>query len=175
MRRTGPGEGGGYSLRKLLFYFFRLGSAGFGGPIALAGFMENDLVEVRGWLTKEQYLRGLALAQLAPGPLAAQLAMYIGYVKGGLIGATGVGVVFVLPSFVVVVLLGLLYTRYGGLPWMQAVFYGVGAAVIGIIVKSAYKLAKVTLKKRALLWGIFSIMCIVTAYTEQELVWLFLL
>src|SRR5437867_7433101 len=103
------GQAETYSLRKLLLYFLKLGSLGFGGPIALAGHMENDLVEERGWLTKEQYMRGLALSQLAPGPLAAQLAMYIGYVKAGFLGATLVGCVFVLPSFVMVVLLGWVY------------------------------------------------------------------
>src|SRR5437879_5140819 len=147
-----------YSFRNLLLYFLTLGSIGFGGPIALGGHMENDLVEERRWLTKDQFLRGLALAQLAPGPLAAQLAMYIGYVENGFLGATLVGAVFVLPSFVAVVVLGWLYVQYGGLPWMQALFYGIGAAVIGIIVKSAYKLAKATLRKEPLLWAIFGVM-----------------
>src|SRR5713101_7338549 len=101
--------------------------------------------------------------------------MYIGYVKGGFLGATIVGGVFVLPSFVMVVLLGWVYILYGGLSWMQAVFYGIGAAVIGIIIRSAYKLAKVTLKRQLLLWGIFGVMCLVTAVTEQEIVWLFML
>ncbi len=164
-----------YSFRKLLLYFLKLGTIGFGGPIALAGHMENDLVEELRWLTKEQYMRGLALSQLAPGPLAAQLAMYIGYVKAGLLGATLVGGAFVFPSFVMVVLLGWVYVLYGGLSWMQAVFYGIGAAVIGIISRSAYKLATVTLKKQPLLWGIFGVMCLVTAFTEQEIIWLFIL
>jgi chromate transporter len=164
-----------YSLEKLLLYFLKLGAIGFGGPIALVGYMENDLVEERGWLTKDQYVRGLALSQLAPGPLAAQLAMYIGYVKAGFIGATLVGIAFVLPSFVMVLLLGMLYVSFGGLPWMQAIFYGIGAAVIGIIVKSAAKLTKVTLKDKKLLWAIFFTMCVVTAYTEQEIAWLFIL
>ncbi len=164
-----------FSFRNLLWYFLKLGTLGFGGPIALVGYMETDLVEKRGWLTKEQYLSGLTLSQLAPGPLAAQLAMYIGYVKRGVVGATLVGIVFVLPSFAMVVALGYLYKLYGGLEWMQAVFYGIGAAVIGIIVKSAFKLTKVVLKKQALLWLIFSIMCAVTAITEQEIALLFLL
>src|SRR5437879_1771500 len=164
-----------YSFRNLLLYFLTLGSIGFGGPIALGGHMENDLVEERRWLTKDQYLRGLALAQLAPGPLAAQLAMYIGYVEAGYLGASLVGGVFVLPSFIMVVLLGWVYTLYGGLSWMQAVFYGIGAAVVGIIIKSAYKLAKVTLKKQPLLWAIFGVMCLVTAVTEQEIVLLVVL
>ncbi len=164
-----------FTLRRLLLYFLKLGATGFGGPIALVGYMEKDLVEERGWLTKDEYLRGLALSQLAPGPLAAQLAMYIGYMKGYIPGATLVGLVFILPSFVMVVVLGIFYVIYGGMPWMQAAFYGIGAAVIGIIIKSAYKLAKVTLKRKALLWAIFMVMCAVTAATGREIVWLFLL
>jgi chromate transporter len=164
-----------YSFRNLLVYFLRLGTIGFGGPIALVGYMERDLVEERRWLTKEEYLRGLVLAQLAPGPLAAQLAMYIGFVKNRFIGTTLVGIAFVLPSFLMVVLLGAVYVAYGGLEWMREAFYGIGAAVIGIIVRSAYKLSKVTLKDKKLSWAIFGVMCVVTAYTEQEIAWLFIL
>src|SRR5215831_6571991 len=123
-----------YSLGRLLLYFLKLGAIGFGGPNALVGHMENDLVEAKQWLTKEEYLRGLALSQLAPGPLAAQLAMYVGYVKNGFIGASLVGVMFILPSFVMVIILGMVYVMYGGLEWMQSLFYGIGAAVIGIII-----------------------------------------
>ncbi len=164
-----------YTLGRLALYFLKLGTIGFGGPIALVGYMENDLVESRKWLTKDEYVRGLALAQLAPGPLAAQLAMYIGYVRGGFLGATLIGTVFVLPSFLMVIVLGMVYVLYGGLEWMQAVFYGIGAAVIGIIVRSAYKLTKVTLKTNKLLWAIFIVMCSVTALTEHEILWLFIL
>lgn len=163
------------SLRDLTLYFLRLGTIGFGGPIALVGYMERDLVGDRGWLSKEEYKRGLALAQLAPGPLAAQLAMYIGFLKGGAFGATMVGVAFVLPSFLLVIVLGMFYVAYGGLAWMQAAFYGIGAGVIGIIVKSAYTLARRSLGKNPLLWGIFAVMFVVTAYTEEENVALFLL
>jgi len=170
-----PGGSSAYSFGNLLLYFFRLGATGFGGPIALVGYMQRDLVEGRQWLTKEQYRRGLALAQLAPGPLAAQLAIYFGFMKRGILGATLVGFAFILPSFVMVVVIGMVYKLYGGFEWMQAVFYGIGAGVIGIIVKSAYRLATVTLKKRALLWAIFSVLFIITAFTEQEIVWLFLL
>ncbi len=163
-----------YTLRELLLYFLKLGTIGFGGPIALIGYMERDLVEERGWLTKEQYMRGLALSQLAPGPLAAQLAIYIGYIKGGFVGATLVGAAFILPSFLLVVAMGMLYVTLGGLAWVHALFYGIGAAVIGIIVRSAYKLARTTLKGTLLLWSIFIVMGLVTALTEQEIVWLFL-
>src|SRR5512146_2087283 len=107
-----------------LLYFLKLGTLGFGGPIALAGHMQRDLVEERGWISRQDYLDGLALAQLAPGPLAAQLAMCLGYVRAGLVGATLVSVAFILPSFLMVLALAAAYVRFGGLAWMQAVFYG---------------------------------------------------
>src|SRR5438067_4659346 len=124
------------SLRSFAAYFLRLGAVGFGGPIALAGYMQHDLVEKRRWISREDYIEGLALAQLAPGPLAAQLAMYLGYIRAGFVGATLVGFAFIAPSFVMVLALAAAYVRYGGLGWMQAVFYGIGAAVIAIILKS---------------------------------------
>ena len=164
-----------FSRKNLVLYFLRLGTTGFGGPIALVGYMERDLVTERGWITSEEYRRGLALAQLAPGPLAAQLAIYIGYVKGKVPGATVAGLAFILPSFLMVVGIGMLYVAYGGLEWMQAVFYGVGAAVIGIIIRSAYNLVRRTLKSTVLLWAIFFVMGVVTAFTQEEIVWLFLL
>lgn len=156
-------------------YFLRLGAAGFGGPIALAGFMQRDLVDERRWISREDYLDGLALAQLAPGPLAAQLAMYLGYVRAGVVGATIVALVFTLPSFLMVWAISVAYVRYGGLPWMEAVFYGVGAAVIGIIARSALKLTRLTLARSVALWVIFAVMALTTAWTEREIVWLFLL
>ncbi len=156
-------------------YFLRLGTVGFGGPIALAGHMQQDLVDERGWIRKEDYVEGLALAQLAPGPLAAQLAIYLGYIRAGVLGATAVGVAFVLPSFLMVLGLSAAYVRYGGLPWMQGMFYGIGAAVIGIIARSAFKLTKLTLGKDKLLWGIFAALAVSTAWTSQEIIWLFLL
>ena len=156
-------------------YFLWLGTVGFGGPIALAGHMQQDLVDDRGWVSKEDYLEGLALAQLAPGPLAAQLAIYLGYVRAGVLGATTVGVAFVLPSFLMVLALSAAYVRFGGLAWMQGMFYGIGAAVIGIITRSAFKLTKLTLGKDKLLWGIFAVLAISTAWTSQEIIWLFLL
>jgi len=163
-----------YSLRNLVLYFLRLGSLGFGGPIALAGYMQRDLVEDRQWITKEEYVQGLALAQLAPGPLAAQLAIYLGWVRGGVLGANLVSVAFILPSFLMVVALAVLYIRFGGLPWMQGAFYGVGAAVIAIIARSAYKLTRTTLARDWLLWTLFAVSAAVTAWTESEIVWLFL-
>jgi chromate transporter len=163
------------SLTRFVGYFLWLGTVGFGGPIALAGHMQQDLVDARGWVSKEDYLEGLALAQLAPGPLAAQLAIYLGYVRAGVLGATTVGVAFVLPSFLMVLALSAAYVRFGGLAWMQGMFYGIGAAVIGIITRSAFKLTKLTLGKDKLLWGIFAALAISTAWTSQEIIWLFLL
>src|SRR5712671_3635164 len=162
-------------LPKFFGYFLWLGTVGFGGPIALAGHMQQDLVDKRGWIRKEDYVEGLALAQLAPGPLAAQLAIYLGYIRAGLLGATAVGVAFVLPSFLMVLALSAAYVRFGGLPWMQGMFYGIGAAVIGIITRSAFKLTKLTLGKDKLLWGIFTVLAISTAWTSREIIWLFLL
>jgi chromate transporter len=155
-------------------YFLRLGALGFGGPIALAGYMQRDLVEQRRWITKQEYLDGLALAQLAPGPLAAQLAMYLGWVRFGVAGAAIVSATFILPSFLMVFALSWLYLRYGGMTWMQGAFYGIGAAVIAIIARSVYKLSKLSLAKDRLLWAVFAISASVTAWTESELVLLFL-
>jgi chromate transporter len=163
------------SFPRFVGYFLWLGTVGFGGPIALAGHMQQDLVDERRWISKEDYLEGLALAQLAPGPLAAQLAIYLGYIRAGILGATAVGVAFVLPSFLMVLALSAAYVRYGGLKWMQGMFYGIGAAVIGIITRSAFKLTKLTLGKDKLLWGIFTVLAVSTAWTSQEIIWLFLL
>jgi chromate transporter len=163
------------SLPRFVGYFLWLGTVGFGGPIALAGHMQQDLVDERGWIRKEDYVEGLALAQLAPGPLAAQLAIYLGYIRAGILGATAVGVAFVLPSFLMVLALSAAYVRFGGLPWMQGMFYGIGAAVIGIIARSAFKLTKLTLGKDKILWVIFAALAISTAWTSREIIWLFLL
>jgi chromate transporter len=161
------------SMRALVAYFLKLGTVGFGGPIALAGYMQRDLVEQRRWISKEEYVRGLALAQLAPGPLAAQLAMYLGWVRGRLLGATLVSLAFILPSFVMVLGLAFAYVQLGGLSWMQGLFYGIGAAVIAIIARSVQKLTKLTLAKDPLLWGVFAANCAVTALTESEIIWVF--
>jgi chromate transporter len=162
-------------LREFVLYFLRLGAFGFGGPIALAGHMQKDLVEERKWISSQDYLEGLAFAQLSPGPLAAQLAMYLGWVRAGPVGGTLTGVAFVLPSFLLVIVLASLYVHYGPLSWIQGAFYGIGAAVIAIIVRSAYKLVCLTLKDDWLLWGLFAVLAVTTAWKESEIVWLFLL
>ena len=163
-----------YTLWQLVRYFLRLGAMGFGGPVALVGYMRRDLVERLGWVTEADYREGLALAQLAPGPMAAQTAIYLGYVHYRVRGATLAGIAFVLPSFFMVVALGWAYREFGGLSWMQAVFYGVGAAVIGIIAISAHKLSTKSLGKDKLLWAIFGVLASVTVITESEIAWLFL-
>lgn len=164
-----------YTLRELVLYFLKLGTWGFGGPVALVGYMHRDLVDDKKWISEEDYKEGLALSQLAPGPLAAQLAIYLGYVHYRILGATLAGVAFVLPSFFMVLGIGYAYVTYGGLPWMQAVFYGVGAAVIGIIAIGSYKLTTKSIGKDTLLWVIFVILACTTFITEQEILWLILL
>jgi len=171
-----------YNLKEITLYFLKLGTWGFGGPVALVGYMHRDLVEQKQWITEEEYKEGLALAQLAPGPLAAQLGIYIGFVHYGLLGATFTGLAFVLPSFIMVVLLGMVYQLYGGMTWMREVFYGIGAAVIGIITVSAYKLtiksvgkiSLTSLKANWLLWSFYVIAIIITATTQQEQVVVFI-
>jgi chromate transporter len=170
-----------YNVKQLVMYFLQLGTTGFGGPVALVGYMHKDLVETRGWISEEEYKQGLALAQLAPGPLAAQLAIYLGFVHHKIVGATLAGIAFVIPSFIMVVLLGMAYKLYGGLAWMQAVFYGVGAAVIGIIANSSYKLTiksigkfkLASFKQHWLLWLFYIAAAIITFVTQQEQLLLF--
>jgi chromate transporter len=157
-----------YSLWQLALYFLKLGTWGFGGPIALVAYMKRDLVDEKAWISDSDYKEGLSLAQLAPGPLAEQLAIYMGYVHYGIIGATITGLIFPLPAFLMVLGLGWAYSRYGGLSWMQAVFYMVGASVIGIIANSSYKLTAKTLGKDWLLWAIYILSAAVTVITESE-------
>jgi len=163
-----------YTLWQLVLYMLRLGTLGFGGPVALVGYMHRDLVERWGWITESDYKEGLALAQLAPGPMAAQTAIYLGYVHYRILGATLAGLAFVFPSFFMVVALGWAYVQFGGLQWMQSVFYGVGAAVIGIIAISAHKLTTKSVGKDKLLWAIYLTVAAVTVITESEIAWLFL-
>ena len=158
-----------YTLWQLVLYMLKLGTWGFGGPVALAGYMNRDLVEKYGWITEADYKEGMALAQMAPGPMAAQLAIYMGYVHYRILGATLAGIAFVVPSFLMVVALGWAYVAYGDLAWMRSVFYGVGAAVIGIIAISAQKLTKKTVGKDKLLWAIFIVMVVSTVVTQSEI------
>ena len=171
---TQAGAQAGASLAQFTLYFLKLGCFGFGGPIALVGYMQKDLVDERKWISQEDYLNGLAFSQLAPGPLAAQLAMYLGFVRAGFIGATIVGAAFILPSFLMVLAIGKAYVTFGGTRIIAALFYGIGAAVIAIIARSATKLIKTSIKKDKLLWAVFLVLGLSTAITEKEIVWLFL-
>lgn len=163
------------TLWQLVRYFLYLGTAGFGGPVALVGFMHRDLVEQRRWITEDTYKLSLALAQIMPGPLAAQVAIAIGYFEGGVLGATLGGLAFVIPSFLMVVAISMAYVAYGGLWWMQALFYAIGATVIAIIAIAAYKLARSTNKRDPLLWGIFVALTVVTVWAQAELAEFFII
>jgi chromate transporter len=162
------------SLAEFTLYFLKLGCIGFGGPIALVGYMQKDLVDERKWIAQEDYLKGLAFSQLAPGPLAAQLAMYLGFVRAGFVGATIVGAAFILPSFLMVLIIGKAYVSLGGTRIIAALFYGIGASVVAIIARSAMKLVKTSIKTDWLLWAVFLVLAVSTAITEKEIVWLFL-
>jgi chromate transporter len=163
------------SLRDLVGYFLNLGAFGFGGPIALAGYMQRDLQEDRKWITRDEYQDGLAIAQTMPGPLAAQLAMWIGFIRGGVLGATAVGIAFILPPFLIVTAVAALYVALEGLPLIRALFYGIGPAAIAIIVLAAWKLAKSTDRDDARLWGASVVVMAITVATRSELAWLFIL
>ena len=163
------------SLRDLVMYFLKLGATGFGGPAALVGYMRRDLVEERKSIDEDTYNLSLALAQIMPGPLAAQTAIAIGYFHSGVLGATLVGLAFILPSFLMVLGLSWLYVAFGGLPWVQALFYGIGAVVIAIIASAAYRLARGTNKRDPLLWGVFVVLFAGTVWSGAELAGLFLL
>ncbi len=159
-------------LWNLVAYFLRLGSIGFGGPIALAGYMQRDLI-ARRWISEKEYIEGLAFSQMMPGPLAAQLAMWIGYIRHGVIGASLVGIVFILPPFLIVLGVSFLYVSYQGLPVVQALFYGIGPAVIAIVALSALKLARTTVGSDWRLWLMFGIVAVVTVALRAEIALLF--
>src|SRR5258708_7887295 len=163
------------TLPQFVYYFLRLGTFGFGGPIALSARMHRDLVEELGWISQEDYTEGLAFSQLSPGPLAAQLAMYLGWVRYGNWGATLAGTFFILPSFFMVLGIAALYLHFGSLSSIQSIFSCVVAAVVAILARSAYKLTRTTLKTDYLLWVLFAVSALATAWTKSEIIWLFLL
>ncbi len=163
-----------YSLKELILYFLKIGTVGFGGSVALARMMQDDLVKKKKWISERRYLRGLALSQLAPGPLSTQLAIYIGYRKGKVKGATLAGIFFMLPSFLIVLLISYFYSFSKNLDWMQAVLYGFGASIIGIVASSTINLSRPIVKKR-FSWLIVLAMFILTVITKQENVFYFLL
>ena len=161
------------TMRGLFLYFLRLGSSGFGGPIALAGYMRRDLVEGRSWYSEDEYQQGLAIAQTMPGPLAAQLAMWLGYLERGASGALLVALPFIIPPFLIVTGVAVLYAHYQGLSQVQSIFFGVGPAVMAIIAIAAYKLARSTNKRDPVLWALAAIICAATVISGAEIVWLF--
>jgi len=165
----------GRTLAGLVRYYLKLGSSGFGGPIALVGYMQRDLVEDRRWFTEQEFQQAIAVGQTMPGPLAAQAAMWFGYLHAGARGAAAVAVPFVLPPFLIVTGVAVFYAEYQGLVWVHDIFRGVGPAVLAIIAIAAYKLARSTNKTDPVLWGIALVLCAVTAIAGAEIVWLFLL
>lgn len=164
----------GRTLRGLVLYFLRLGSWGFGGPIALCGYMHRDLVERRRWYTEEEYQQGMAVAQTMPGPLAAQLAMWLGYLERGSLGALAVTLPFVLPPFLIVTAVAVFYAHYQGLALVEDLFFGVGPAVMAIIAIAAYRLSRATNKHDPMLWTIAVLLCVVTSVAGAEIAWLFI-
>ena len=162
-------------MRDLAGYFLRLGAFGFGGPIALAGYMQRDLVERRGWITQAEYLEGLAVAQTMPGPLAAQLAMWLGYVRRGFWGAVAAAIPFILPPFIIVSIVAALYVAFAGSSMIQALFYGIGPTVIALILRGAWKLLRVTVKSDRRLWAIFAVVATATLVVRSEVAILFVL
>ena len=159
---------------RLLRYFLYLGTFGFGGPIATVGYMQRDLVERRHWLDRQEFLNGVALGQTMPGPLAAQVAMWVGYLRRGALGAALIAIPFILPSFAMVVGVAVVYVRYQGLTVVQSLFYGVAPGVMAIIVLAAIKLSRLTNRHDARLWGISAVIMVVTAVTGAEIALLFI-
>src|SRR3989440_9919573 len=160
-------------IRDLVLYYLRLGALGFGGPVALVGQMEKELVQERKWLTKEEMREGIAVCQSMPGPLAIQVGIYISYLRGGFWGAWAGGWAFILPNFIIVAALGALYVRLGGLPAVTAIFYGVSPAVIALILHSCYRLAKLGMKDK-LQWGLAAAVLAITVAVEAEVAPVFL-
>src|SRR6478609_6298262 len=154
-------------------YFLRLGLLGFGGPVALVGQMERELVGERGWLSKEQMREAIAICQSLPGPLAIQVGVYISYLRAGFWGAWAGGWAFIFPNFVIVAALGALYVYLGDLKPVTAVFYGVSPAVIALILHSCYRLAKLGMEDW-LQWAIAAICFVVTVALQAEVAILFL-
>jgi chromate transporter len=165
---------GGRTLRGLVGYFAKLGAWGFGGPVALVGYMRRDLVDERGWFEEREYEQGLAISQAMPGPLAAQVCMWFGYLERGWRGALAVSLPFVLPAAVVTTVAAIVYAHYQGLGIVQDLFFGVAPAVLAIIAVSSWKLARATNKRDPVLWVIAAVQAVATVLTGQEIVWPFL-
>jgi chromate transporter len=157
----------------LVIYFLRLGTFGFGGPVALCGLMEKELVQDRGWLTRQEMRDAIAISQSLPGPLAIQVGIFASYLRGGFWGAWAGGWAFILPNFLIVAVLGALYVHFGGLSWMTAIFYGVSPAVIALILHSCWRLAKLGMEDW-LQWVIAVFCFVITIVFQAELAVLFI-
>jgi len=160
-------------IRELVRYYLRLGLVGFGGPVALVGQMEREMVGEKKWLTREEMREGIAVCQSLPGPLAIQVGIWISYIRGGFWGAWAGGWAFILPNFVIVAALGALYVHFGGLPWVTAIFYGVSPAVIALILHSCYRLARLGMEDW-LQWALAAVAFAVTLAVRAEVAWIFL-
>ena len=160
-------------IRDLVMYYLRLGAIGFGGPVALVGQMEKELVQERGWLTKDEFREGVAVCQSLPGPLAIQVGIFISYIRGGFWGAWAGGWAFILPNFIFVAALGALFVYFGDLPPIKAIFYGVSPAVIAMILYSCYRLAALGMEDR-LQWGIAAACLAITLALRAEVALLFI-
>jgi chromate transporter len=160
-------------IRDLVRYYLRLGLLGFGGPVALVGQMEREMVGGKGWVTKEEMREGIAVCQSLPGPLAIQVGIWLSYLRGGFWGAWAGGWAFILPNFVIVSTLGALYVHFGGLPWVTAIFYGVSPAVIALILHSCYRLTKLGMEDW-LQWALAAVAFAVTVAVRAEVAWIFL-
>jgi chromate transporter len=161
-------------IRDLVLYYLRLGALGFGGPVALCGQMEKELVQQKKWVTKDEMREGIAVCQSMPGPLAIQVGIYISYLRGGFWGAWAGGWAFILPNFIIVASLGALYTYFGGLSPVTAIFYGVAPAVIALILSSCYSLAKLGMEDW-LQWAIAAVCFVVTVAMQAEVALLFII
>src|SRR5258708_692269 len=160
-------------ISELVRYFLRLGFLGFGGPVALVGQMERELVDEHKWLTKEQMRESIAICQSLPGPLAIQVGIYVSYLRGGFWGAWAGGWAFILPNFVIVAALGALYVYLGDLQPVTAIFYGVSPAVIALILHSCYRLAKLGMEDW-LQWVIAAACLVVSVILQAEVALLFI-
>jgi chromate transporter len=169
---AGPGSAPGFGA--YLRYFLGLGTWGFGGPIASVGYMQRDLVERRGWLTEAEFLDGVALGQTMPGPLAAQVVMWVGFLRRGWAGALATAAAFIAPSFLLVLAVAVIYARYSGLAVVQSLFYGIAPAVMAIIAIAAWKLARLTNRRDTRLWAISAVLAVVTAVSGAEIAVLFI-
>jgi len=157
---------------ELVAYFLRLGTIGFGGPVALCGLMEKELVQDRGWLTKAEMRDAIAISQSLPGPLAIQVGIFVSYMRGGFWGAWAGGWAFILPNFLMVAALGALYVHFGGLSWMTAIFYGVSPAVIALILHSCWRLSKLGMEDW-FQWAVAAAAFAITVGTQAEVAILF--